>query len=152
MATKIIKSFGVTVTFDDNSEEILRAMENALHRGLEAIGMKAEDYAKRDAKMPVDTGLARNSITHAVTGYPAAIQTYKADRPRKGEDAPREGSYNGNMEGEKDEAVVIGSGVEYFPFIEDGTKKMKARHVLRRAATEHSDEYKNLMKQSFENA
>ena len=152
MTTKTIKSFGVTVTFDDNSKEILKAMENALHRGLEAIGMKAEDYAKRDAKMPVDTGLARNSITHAVTGYPAAIQTYKADRPRKGEEKPRVGTYDGNMEGEKDEAVVIGSGIKYFTFIENGTKKMKARHVLRRAATDHGNEYKKLMKESFENA
>ena len=56
------------------------------------------------------------------------------------------------MEGGKNEFVAIGSNVVYFPLIENGSSKRRARHVLRRAATDHSEEYKALLKQSLENA
>ena len=36
--------------------------------------------------------------------------------------------------------------------IEAGSRTIKARHVLQRAATEHNDEYKEIMKKSLENA
>lgn len=147
-----ISSMGVTVEIKDNSPEVKEALANALHRGLVAIGMSAEDNAKKDPKMPVDTGYARNSITYAVSGYPAGTTSYQADKPRDGETAPRTGEYVGNMDGEKDEFVSIGSNVEYFPYIEAGSRTIKARHVLQRAATEHNDEYKEIMKDSLENA
>lgn len=147
-----ISSMGVTVEIKDNSPEVKKALADALHRGLVAIGMSAEDNAKKDPQMAVDTGYARNSITYAVSGYPAGTTSYKADRAKTAESAPREGKYNGNMDGEKDEFVAIGSNVEYFPFIEAGSRTITARHVLQRAATEHTDEYKALMKNSLENA
>lgn len=147
-----ISSMGVMVEFDDNSAEVKKALANALHRGLVAIGMSAEDNAKKDPQMAVDTGYARNSITYAVSGYPAGTTSYKADRAKTAEGKPREGRYSGNMDGEKDEFVAIGSNVEYFPFIEAGSRTITARHVLQRAATEHTDEYKALMKNSLENA
>lgn len=46
----------------DNSEEVKSAMEKAIARGLEEIGLTAEAYAK--LKCPVDTGRLRNSISH----------------------------------------------------------------------------------------
>ena len=106
---------GVTVEFKDNSPEVKEALANALHRGLVAIGMSAEDNAKKDPQMAVDTGYARNSITYAVAGYPAGTTSYQADRAKTAEGKPRTGEYNGNMDGEKDEFVAIGSNVEYFP-------------------------------------
>ena len=48
----------------DNTEEVLSAMEKAIERGLEAIGLTAEGHAKKET--PVDTGRLRNSIGHAV--------------------------------------------------------------------------------------
>lgn len=147
-----ITSMGVTVEFDDNSAEVKEALANALHRGLVAIGMRAETHAKEDPQMAVDTGYARNSITYAVSGYPAGTTSYKADHAKPSEAAPREGKYNGNMDGEKDEFVAIGSNVKYFQYIEAGSRTIKARHVLQRAATEHNDEYKEIMKDSLENA
>ena len=147
-----ISSMGVTVEIKDNSPEVKEALANALHRGLVAIGMSAEDNAKKDPQMAVDTGYARNSITYAVSGYPAGTASYQADRAKTAEGKPRTGEYNGNMDGEKDEFVAIGSNVEYFQYIEAGGRTITARHVLQRAATEHNDEYKEIMKKSLENA
>jgi hypothetical protein len=42
--------------------------------------------------------------------------------------------------------------VEYAPYVELGAQGRKPVHMLQRAATEHSDEYKRLMKESIENA
>lgn len=48
-------------------------------------------------------------------------------------------------------AVYIGSNVEYAPYIELGTRNIRARNMLRNAATQHSDEYKQLTKQALNN-
>lgn len=53
----------MSITFVDNSDEILRALGEACERGLWRCGEKAEEYAKD--LCPVDTGNLRNSITHA---------------------------------------------------------------------------------------
>lgn len=51
-----------------------------------------------------------------------------------------------------DEAAYIGTNVEYAPFIELGARGRKPVHMLKRAATEHSNEYKELMVDSMKNA
>ena len=50
------------------------------------------------------------------------------------------------------EAAYIGTNVEYAPYLELGTKKIAAHHYLKRAATEHKDEYKNLTAQAIQSA
>ena len=50
------------------------------------------------------------------------------------------------------EAAYIGSNVEYAPYLELGTKKIAAHHYLKRAATEHKDEYKKLTVQAIKTA
>lgn len=52
------------ITFKDNSDEVLAAMESACNRALEKCGLVGEGYAKK--LCPVDTGNLRNSITHMV--------------------------------------------------------------------------------------
>ena len=96
------------VDYKDNSQQILSALEKGIKNGLEAIGLTAETYAKKET--PVDTGRLRNSISHTVDG----------------------------------EAAYIGSNVEYAPYVELGTSRAKAHHMLQKAATEHSAEYKRL--------
>lgn len=40
------------------------------------------------------------------------------------------------------DSVYIGSNVEYAPYVEYGTRRNKAHHMLKKAATEHGEEYK----------
>lgn len=126
----------IEINITDNSGEILRELENKKAAALEAIGITAEGYAK--IRTPVDTGRLRNSITHAV----------------KGND------------------VYIGTNVEYAVWLELGTgiyasdgngrqspwgyydrngkyhvtRGTKPRHMLKKAASEHTQEYKDIIK------
>ena len=60
------------IDIQDHSAEVSAAIKAALLRGLEKIGLKVEDYAKK--LCPVDTGNLQNSITHLVDDQePAAI-------------------------------------------------------------------------------
>lgn len=135
--------------FKDNSEEYKELLTQAIRRGLRTIGMKAETYAKENC--PVDTGYASNSITHALAGEIAAISSYKADRGKNGK-PPKTGEYRGTLGEIEDNYVAIGSNVEYFPFIEEGARGREAHHTLRKAATDHKDEYKQLLTDSIKNA
>ncbi len=50
-------------TIIDNSAQIIAAFNEKVRRGNEAIGLRAETYAKGDC--PVETGRLRGSISHA---------------------------------------------------------------------------------------
>ena len=131
------------VTFIDNSEEVLRELQEAGARALEMIGLKAEGYTKK--LCPVGTvestgkkgyrgGTLRNSYTH------------KTD----------------------EDSVTIGSNVEYAPYVELGTGPyfeappeweqfeshkgsgvgsgyVHPRPHLRPAIENHRDEYKRIV-------
>lgn len=141
----------------DNSKEVLSALERAKKRGLEAIGMTAERYAKvqlSDAVYTEDpertwilTGRLRNSITYALSGQAPNITTYSTD------DGSQSSSYEGLAPDDKDMAVYIGTNVIYAAGIELGTHRRKgAVHFLQGAAANHADEYKSLLEDSIKNA
>ena len=134
----------IKIDITDNSKMVKDALEKAIHRGLVAIGLTAERHAKED--MPVVTGRARNSITYAIAGEEAHIQSYSGDHGEEG------GTYSGVADGKKDSAVYLGSNVKYFPQIELGGANRRARHVLRNAASQHTAEYKELFEESLKNA
>lgn len=48
-----------------------------------------------------------------------------------------------------DDSAYIGTNVEYAPYIELGTRKIKAHHMLKRAATEHGNEYRSIVRAVF---
>ena len=133
----------------DNSEEYKSLLSQAILRGLRAIGLTAETHAKENC--PVDTGYARNSITHALSGESAYASSYKANRGKNGE-PPKTGEYRGTLGKTQDNYVAIGSNVEYFLFIEEGARGRHALHVLRKAATDHKDEYRQLLSDSVKSA
>ena len=121
-------------TFDfklkSNRKEVLRGSEEAVERGLAAIGMRAVTYTHRPKKRrgtPVDTGRLRNSIAWAT-----------ASQGGGGTDAPSGG-------GADDRTVVIGTNVEYGEAVEEGTSKRKPAHMLRNALADGSDEYARIM-------
>lgn len=49
----------------------------------------------------------------------------------------------------RENAVYIGSNVEYAPYVELGTSKRKAEHMLEKAATEHTGTYLNIIADEF---
>ena len=51
-----------------------------------------------------------------------------------------------------DSTEVIGTNVEYAPYVELGTVKMGARPFLRPAAEGHTAEYKNILETVMKNA
>ena len=51
-----------------------------------------------------------------------------------------------------DEAAYIGTNVEYAPYVELGARGRQGVHMLQRAATEHTDEYKQIMEDAMEHA
>ena len=112
------------IIFTDNLDEILGKLETALEKGLVDIGAKAQSYAKEIT--PVRTGTLRNSIGVEV----------KPD----------------------EKAVYIGTMVDRFPdkpygkYVELGARENSGVHMLQRAATEHTAEYKKLMEESMKNA
>lgn len=146
--------FEINIT--DNSGEIMRRFEQSLQIALEAVGTQAESHAKQvisdfvvygGVKLPenyheednsrVDTGRLRNSVAHAVREHDA----------------------------------YIGSNLEYAPYHELGTgiyasqaggrqtpwkyqdrqgnwhttRGLYPIHFLKKAASEHSEEYKAII-------
>ena len=113
-----------------NRKEVLRGSEEAIERGLAAIGMRAVTYTHRPKERggtPVDTGRLRNSIAWAT-----------ASQGGGGTDAPLGG-------GADDRTVIIGTNVEYGETVEEGTSKRKPAHMLRNALIDGADEYARIM-------
>lgn len=138
------------VEFTDNSPQVLEALDNAVPRILELIGVQVEKYAK--ALCPVGTvestgkkgyrgGTLRNSITHQI---------------------------------DKD-TLTVGSNVEYAPYVELGTGPfftpppeweqfdaprgsgighgyVTSRPFLRPAIEDHISEYIHIVENELRNA
>lgn len=122
-------------------DEVLEACDDALERALVAIGMTAEDYAKRGC--PVDTGRLRNSITYAMSKH-YGTYSYKDSEGKEYTDTAGQTEKN---------AVYIGTNVEYAPFQELGTVNgVPAHHFLKNAAANHTQKYKKLIEESMKNA
>ena len=51
-----------------------------------------------------------------------------------------------------DDAAYIGTNTSYAIFVETGARGRSGVHMLQRAASEHTDEYKQLMEDSMKNA
>lgn len=144
------------IEFRDNSKEIIGLFSKAKHRALEAIGLAAEGHAKKELYPGhgLDTGRLRNSITYAVSGYSTHVESYRRGNVAGGTEKKHTRYEYGNekMEGEKDDAVYIGTNVEYATFVENGARGREPIHFLRKAATEHTSEYKKLLEDSMKNA
>ena len=139
------------IEYRDNTEEVLSALEAAIKRGHEAIGMTAEGHAKKKITSAgaVDTGRLRNSITYALAGEETHVKAYKANKGGKDKETY---TYDGTAEGKKGSGVYIGTNVEYAVFVENGAQGRTAVHFMQDAATGHTDQYKKLMEDSMKNA
>ena len=134
------------VDYKDNSQQILSALEKGKRNALTAIGSTAETHTKENitADKLVDTGRLRNSITYAAGDY-SGIGTYTDNNKKSYSDATARNT-------PKDDEVGIGTNVEYAAYTELGTQHIAAHHYLKRAVTEHKDEYKKLTVQAIKTA
>ena len=85
---------------------------------------------------------------NALTAIGATAETY-AKKATPVDTGRLRNSISHTVDGE---AAYIGSNVEYAPYVELGTSRAKAHHMLQKAATEHSAEYKRLAEDAFYNA
>lgn len=119
----------MNVKLTSHKKEALAALDSAVERSLEMIGIKGEKYAKALAPVgtPESTGIPgyrggtlRNSVSHASS----------------------------------ENSAYIGTNVEYAPYQELGFTSVAGRHIpaanggkgyLRPAVQEHIEEYKRIV-------
>ena len=152
--------------FVSHKKEVLEALESAMERSGEAIGLQASGNAQLKLESDprrIDTGLLRNSITYALDGESPALKTYHASfgsnrvlrGKRKGQRRSAKmknagdvgfGTYSGSVpKYSAGRAVYIGTNVEYAPNVHDGARGMAPNRFLRNAVSEHGDEYKRII-------
>ena len=115
---------GSSIVFTDNLDEVLAAVDSAITAGLVEIGATAQGYAKD--LTPVRTGTLRDSI---------GVQVKKDEKA----------AYIGTMEGRF-------PGKTYGKYVELGARGRPGVHMLQRAASEHSSEYKQIMEDAMKHA
>jgi HK97 gp10 family phage protein len=118
---------------------VLREFDADKQAALEAIGIVAESYAKRSA--PVDTGTLRNSISHAVKENDVYIGT---NQPYAAFVEYGTGIYASDGQGRQSPWGYYDRDGKYHV-----TRGQKPHHMLKKAATEHNDEYKAILKGRF---
>lgn len=141
----------IDIKIEDNSKEFLEELKKRIPAALEECGLAAERFAKQEITKKVydtpespnyrRTGYLRNSITHALSGEAAAISEYTDDAEEQ------HGYYSGSAPEAKgnEMSVYIGTNVEYAPYVEKGTKKMKARPFIEPAVVDHKKEYQSII-------
>lgn len=142
----------------NDAEAVKSRFEAALRIALEAVGLQAEGDVQ--LLCPVDTGLLRNSITHAVQGAKTSIESYKSNEVHASTDATRragtagkpvkeviEGQYTGEVsDGTGKLKVFIGTNVFYAPYVEFGTSKTDPHPFMKPAIQSNLSTYKDILK------
>ena len=141
---------GVTFQMqNDNTKKVKEELADRALVALDAVGMQASSLAKMELQkspMRVDTGLLRNSITHAVSGKPAAIGSYSADTPKKGRE--NSGSYAGSAPAPDDTKkpfVLVGTNVEYALYVHEGTRNMSPNRFIANALRNNTAELQKII-------
>lgn len=135
---------------NDRTKEVKEQVEDRALVALDAVGMQASSLAKMELQkspMRVDTGLLRNSITHAVSGKPAAIGSYSADTPKKGRE--NSGSYAGSAPAPstpQQPFVLVGTNVEYALYVHEGTRNMAPNRFIANALRNNTGELEKIIK------
>lgn len=127
------------ITFNDYSDEVLEAFDEACLRALERCGQQAEGYAKDLA--PVDTGRLRNGIAHKVVdSEPAAYIGTNVEYAPYVEFGTGQYSTTGGGT-PKEKWVYMGDDGKWHV-----GKPQKPQPFLKPAVADHVGTYKNIFK------
>lgn len=136
---------------NDHTDEVQEAVHDAVLVALDAAGLQGATLARMELQnnpSRIDTGLLRNSITHAVSGKPAAISEYQASNESKytGK-VPEPGGYSGTAPDDPDgqKAVYVGTNVEYAAYVHEGTDKMAPNRFLKNALEKNKGELEKII-------
>lgn len=123
----------------DRTKLVLAESDRLIKKKLMLSALLVERTAKLPGFCPVKWGTARRSIISNSYGSARGRSvSWKADKGK----GIKAGSTKIPILSEK--RALIGSNIEYFPFIELGTSKMPARAPLRRALETNMDRIKRL--------
>lgn len=111
----------VNISIKSNADLFRNALPEQIGQALEAIGLTGEKYAVEE-------------ISRVVYDTPESPNYVRTGRLR-----------NSISHARDDTAAYIGTNVEYAPYIELGTSRMKARPYLRPAIQENVEEYKHIV-------
>ena len=101
-----------------HGKDFIDEIERRAVVAIEAVGIKAEGYAKLELENPprrIDTGRLRNSITHTTENKPGEHTAY------------------------------IGTNTEYAPYVHEGTVRMAPNRFLKNAIDRNKAEYKAII-------
>lgn len=150
-----MSKYDFEIQITDNSGEILRQFERSLQIALEAVGTQAESHAKQvisDALVyghtdlmrhgekdnsRVDTGRLRNSVAHAVHGHDAYIGS---NLPYSAYHELGTGIYASQAGGRQTPWTYRDAKGNFHK-----TRGLYPIHFLKKAASEHSEEYKAII-------
>lgn len=118
------------IRITDNSDLVGKVFDEAIHNALVRIGLQAESFAKKEISRP----------------KPHADGT---NRPNVDTGTLRNSINFRELDNEK--SVVIGTNVEYAPYVELGTSRSAAYPFLKPAATEHTDVYRRIVESELKN-
>lgn len=132
---------GNDVKITDNTDKFLQAMEQKIEKALVSVGMQCEGDAKLELESDprrVDTGRLRNSITYATTKSHSSPQSTFGN--------PDASSADGVSQSQAEEnAVVIGTNVEYGIYVHEGTTRMSPNRFLRNAVERNEETYHKMI-------
>lgn len=121
----------------DNSDEVLKEVDRLIRQKLRIAALLVERKAKQ--LCPVLTGTLRRSIISNWYGATGSRTAKWPAIPKKGVKAGKT-----TIAPQMEKKAVVGSNVEYAPFVEMGTSKMTARPFLRPALEACRNEIKRI--------
>ena len=129
------------VEFKDNSAAVKAQMEKNIAKALVAIGLHWQQRATELAtdNSVVDTGRFRASLSYITPDKESGLN--KPVSESKLEDA-LSGTAPKDM-------VIVGSNVEYAPYLESGTARMSPRPTVGSAVLYYKDEYQEIAKETL---
>lgn len=106
----------------DNSIAVSTEMRSAIIRALEKCGLTAEGYAKK--KITENKSVDTGNLRNSITHVVDAAEP----------------------------AAYVGTNVEYAPYVELGTVKMKARPYIKPAVADHAQTYRSIIENELKNS